>query len=119
MVMRSWRRDAPGKAHEYLTNRQSLTQPAKFRADWLSLTEEEFQVEMVAGGASAHMIEQELEVFRVLKIEQEAKQAQIAERRLRFRDRPVDDGLLPYADSEKRMRERRRGGRANDYGEEE
>ena len=96
-MQREWRREPPGKGYEATVINRPTINAARFRQDFLEIEEEEFVAAMRQDGASEHMIEQELVLWRPLKAQREE--------RLKSKKRKVKEvsqELEPYVEAEAR-----------------
>jgi len=101
-----WRREAPGSAFQYLIARRNKHSQAKFNTTVLSMEEDEFVDAMRLERVSERRIEMELETFRSLKAERDAKIANAKARLLHKREKVVSPELEGYIEFEGKRKRR-------------
>lgn len=106
--MRSWRREAPGKGYQALVQRRETLNPAMFRKDFLSMTEEEFVEAMALERVGIAMIEKQLVDFRRLKAAHDEQKDRLKKARKDRLERGVDEELSWYARAEAMMKNRKK-----------
>ena len=92
----AWRRNPPGALAQTLSNGRLWPKMKTF----MNLSDDEFADALRAEGCSDKYIEQEVQVFRLLRAQRAQSTEQATERRERRRNRPVKEAMDPYVEAE-------------------